>query len=94
MKFIIAIEPPTEISAFGVVVPDLPGCFSAGESLDKAIDNAREVINLWCETVIKDGADIPIAKTLAEHQLDPDFAGWMWAVIEAPVERYFEPAGN
>jgi hypothetical protein len=27
MKFIIAIEPRTEISAFGVVVPDLLGCF-------------------------------------------------------------------
>jgi predicted RNase H-like HicB family nuclease len=48
MKLIIAIEPPTEISAFGVVVPDLPGCFSAGDSLDKAIDNAREANNLWC----------------------------------------------
>ncbi|MFZ9086382.1 MAG: type II toxin-antitoxin system HicB family antitoxin [Steroidobacteraceae bacterium] len=30
MKFTIAIEPGTSKSAFGVVVPDLPGCFSAG----------------------------------------------------------------
>ena len=41
MKFIIAIEPATKKSAFGVVVPDLPGCFSAGESLDEAIQNAQ-----------------------------------------------------
>lgn len=92
MKFIIAIEPGTETSAFGVVVPDLPGCFSAGDTLDKAVDNAREAINLWCETVIEDGGDVPIAKSLAEHQLDPDFAGWIWAVVEVPIERYFGPA--
>jgi predicted RNase H-like HicB family nuclease len=47
MKFIIAIEPSTKTSAFGVVVPDLPGCFSAGDTLDKAVDNAHEAIDLW-----------------------------------------------
>jgi len=92
MKFIIAIEPGTETTAFGVVVPDLPGCFSAGDTLDKAVDNAREAIDLWCETVIEDGGDVPAAKTLAEHQADPDFSGWIWAVVEVPVERYFGPA--
>ena len=92
MKFIIAIEPGTETTAFGVVVPDLPGCFSAGDTLDNAVDNAREAIDLWCETVIEDGGDVPVAKSLAEHQSNPDFAGWIWAVIEVPVERYFGPA--
>jgi predicted RNase H-like HicB family nuclease len=92
MKFIIAIEPGTKTSAFGVVVPDLPGCFSAGDTLDKAVDNAREAIDLWCEVVIEDGGDVPVAKTLTEHQADPDFAGWIWAVVEVPVERYFGPA--
>lgn len=92
MKFIIAIEPATETTAFGVVVPDLPGCFSAGDTLDKAVDNAREAIELWCQSVIEDGGDVPMAKTLAEHQSDPDFAGWIWAVVEVPVERYFGPA--
>jgi predicted RNase H-like HicB family nuclease len=30
MKFIVAIEPGDADHSFGVVVPDLPGCFSAG----------------------------------------------------------------
>ncbi|MDP4029115.1 MAG: type II toxin-antitoxin system HicB family antitoxin [Gallionella sp.] len=92
MKFILAIEPATESTCFGVVVPDLPGCFSAGDTLDEAIDHAREAIDLWCETVIEDGGDVPVARSLAEHQADPEFAGWVWAVIEVPVERYFGPA--
>lgn len=44
MKFPIAIEAGTDTSAFGVVVPDLPGCFSAGDALDEAYANAVEAI--------------------------------------------------
>lgn len=92
MKFIVAIEPGNAQHAFGVVVPDLPGCFSAGDTLDEALDNAKEAIELWCETVIEDGGMIPPTATLARHQANEDFAGWIWAVVDAPVERYLGPA--
>ncbi|CDH44062.1 MAG: type II toxin-antitoxin system HicB family antitoxin [Candidatus Competibacteraceae bacterium] len=92
MKFIIAIEPGTDTTAFGVVVPDLPGCFSAGDTLDEAVDNAREAIDLHCETIIEDGGSLPTASSLSVHQTNPEFAGWIWAIVEVPVERYFGPA--
>jgi predicted RNase H-like HicB family nuclease len=47
MRYPIAIEPGTEASAFGVVVPDLPGCFSACDSLDEAISAAEEAAAAW-----------------------------------------------
>ena len=75
MKFIIAIEPAIEGSSYGVVVPDLPGCFSAGDTLDEAVSNAHEAIDLWCETILEDGKDVPIGKTITVHQADPEFAG-------------------
>ena len=31
-------------SSYGVTVPDLPGCFSAGDTLDEAFEMAREAI--------------------------------------------------
>lgn len=92
MKFFIAIEPGDLDHAFGVVVPDLPGCFSAGDTLDEAFDNAVEAIELWCETVIEDGGKIPLGKTLAEHQANPEYAGWVWSVVDVPIEKYFGPA--
>jgi predicted RNase H-like HicB family nuclease len=49
MNFIIAIEPGTGTSAWGVVMPDLPGCFSAGDSLDEAMVNEREAIDQHVE---------------------------------------------
>jgi predicted RNase H-like HicB family nuclease len=92
MRFIIAIEPGDEDHAFGVVVPDLPGCFSAGDTLDEAFENAKEAIDLWCETVIEDGGMIPPGTSLAFHQASAEFVGWVWSVVDVPVERYLEPA--
>lgn len=92
MRFFIAIEPGDASHAFGVVVPDLPGCFSAGETLDEAFENAKEAIDLWCATVIEDGGMIPPGKTLTEYQSDPDLAGWIWSIVEVPVEKYLGPA--
>jgi predicted RNase H-like HicB family nuclease len=37
MRYPVAIEPGDETTAYGVVVPDLPGCFSAGDTLDEAL---------------------------------------------------------
>ncbi len=42
MRYPIAIEPRTDNSEYGVVIPDLPGCFSAGETLEEAIAGAEE----------------------------------------------------
>ncbi|MEI6270433.1 MAG: type II toxin-antitoxin system HicB family antitoxin [Methylococcaceae bacterium] len=92
MRFIIAIEPGDDDHSFGVVVPDLPGCFSAGDTLDEAFENAKEAIDLWCETVIEDGEMVPSGNSLAFHQADPEFAGWVWSIVDVPVERYLGPA--
>ena len=92
MKYPIAIEPGDETHAWSVVVPDLPGCFSAGDTLDEAMANARQAIDQHVEIMIEDGAPIPIARSLAVIQADPAYAGWVWAVVDVPVEKYLGPA--
>ena len=81
MNYVVAIEPGNKKRAFGVVVPDLPGCFSAGDTLDDAVVNVREAIELWLETAIDDGQSIPESQPLSKHQANPEFAGWIWAVV-------------
>ena len=51
-------------SDYGVTIPDLPGCFSAGETLDEAIENAKEAILLHVEGLIDDSENIPEASNL------------------------------
>ena len=44
MKLYPVIVHKDAASAFGVIVPDLPGCFTAGASLDEALRNVQEAV--------------------------------------------------
>ncbi|OBU84525.1 type II toxin-antitoxin system HicB family antitoxin [Chromobacterium subtsugae] len=92
MLFPIAIEPGDADHAYGVTVPDLPGCFSAGDSIDEAIRNAREAIDFHLEGLDEDGADIPTASQVADHVGLPEFQGYIWAVVEVDIVRYLGKA--
>lgn len=67
-----------------MVVPDLSGCCSAGDTLDEAIDNIKEAMEAWLETIVDDGESVPEPRSIAEHQANPEFSGWVWAVV--PVD--------
>ena len=87
MKYPIAIEPGDETHAWGVVVPDLPGCFSAADaSIDEAIENAREAIEAWIEATLDEGGTIPAPSSITKHRKNPEFEGWIWAVVEVDPE--------
>ena len=87
MRYPIAIEPGDKCHAFGVVVPDLPGCFSAGDTLDEAIDNASEAIGLWLETVLDDGGVVPAPRSVTDHQKNPEFSRWVWAFVNVDLAQ-------
>ena len=92
MKFPIAIEPGDETTAFGVVVPDLPGCFSAGDTLEAAYANAAEAIELWIEVALDAGEAIPAPGSLSQHRSDPDLAGWIWGIVDVDLSRLDDEA--
>ena len=85
MKFFIAIEPGDDRQAFGVVVPDLPGCFSAADTLEEAIDNSREAIALHCECLLENGEPLPVTKPLLDHYQNEEFSGWIMTVVDVPL---------
>jgi predicted RNase H-like HicB family nuclease len=81
MRYPIVIEPGTEDTAFGVVVPDLPGCFSAGDTLDEAITAAEEAAAAWIDAALDAGEAIPAPSGLESLRQNPDFRGWLFGVI-------------
>lgn len=87
MRYPVAIEPGDAKHAWGVTVPDLPGCFSAGDTLDEALDNAREAILLHVEGLIDDGAPIPDASSIEKFRAKRDFKGHVWALVEVDLSQ-------
>ena len=55
-------------SAYGVTVPDIPGCFSAGDTLDEALENTYEAIHGHLELLAEDGITAPSANTLEHYK--------------------------
>lgn len=81
MRYPIAIEPGTETTAFGVIVPDLPGCFSAGDTLDEALAGAEEAAAAWIDAALDHGRAVPVPSRLEAVQRNPDYVGWTLGVI-------------
>jgi predicted RNase H-like HicB family nuclease len=81
MRYPIAIEPGTETTAFGVVVPDLPGCFSAGDTLDEALAGAEEAAAAWIDAALDAGERVPPPTSLEAVRSDPQYRGWAFGVI-------------
>jgi predicted RNase H-like HicB family nuclease/predicted RNA binding protein YcfA (HicA-like mRNA interferase family) len=81
----VAIVEEEEGKAVGVWFPDLPGCFSAGDTLDEAMLNAREALALYADALREDGRSMPRARTLtelkAEAEAAADIESYMVALI-------------
>ena len=87
MKYAVVVH-HDDGTAYGVSVPDLPGCFSAGDSFDEALDNAIEAIELHLEGMAEEGMDIPSAEPIEAHLDDPDDAGGTWGFVEIDLTPY------
>ena len=86
MHYPIVIEPGDEKHAYGVVVPDLPGCFSAGDTLDEAFANAREAITGWIEMELDENQDIPSPSSIEKVAAIPEYKGWILGTVDIPSE--------
>ena len=86
MRYPVVIHKDPE-SDYGVSVPDLPGCFSAGATLDEALQEAVEAIETHLEGMLLDGESIPSPKSIDEHQNNPDYAEGIWALVTVDITK-------
>lgn len=76
-----------ENSDFGVIVPDLPGCFSAGSTIDEAISNAHEAIECHLEGLLLDNELIPFKQPIEHHLENHEFKGGVIALVDIDMSK-------
>ena len=86
MRYPVVIH-KDEGSSYGVTVPDLPGCFSGGDTLDDAFDMAREAIVGHIETLLMDGHPIPENAPPGMHQANQDYTEGIWGLVDVDVSK-------
>ncbi len=62
MLYTLAIH-KDEGTSYGVTVPDVPGCFSYGDSMEEAIANAKQAIIGHIETLLELGEPVDFKAT-------------------------------
>ncbi|MBD2785277.1 type II toxin-antitoxin system HicB family antitoxin [Xenorhabdus sp. DI] len=74
--------------SFSGFVPDVVGCYFAGNSIDDAIVDAANALGAYFEYLSEQGK-IPVeAKTVADHLDDEDCTGGIWAYVDIDLAKY------
>ena len=58
MPYRMEIVEDRDEGGFVVSYPELPGCISSGETLERAIENARDAKRAWLDAALEDGLPI------------------------------------
>ena len=77
--------------SYAVVVPDLPGCVSGGNTLADAILMATDAASGWVLDELEDGKTIPTASALEDVR--PDCGGFVNMLV-LDMDAYAEKYGN
>jgi predicted RNase H-like HicB family nuclease len=77
--------------SYAVVIPDLPGCVSGGDSLAEAILMAADAASGWVLDELEDGNPIPPSSRL--EAIHPDTGGFV-SMLVLDMDSYTEKFGN
>lgn len=71
-----------EGGTYGVSVPDIPGCFSWGETIEEAIKNTREAVEAHTLTMQEEGIAFDLRPSKIEDlRANEEFANGIWALV-------------
>ena len=80
MKYPVYIE-KDKTSDYGVTVPDLPGCFSAGATIEEALDNAAEAILTHIEGLLLDDEPVPVPSEIDRLKRKYKRTDYVWGLV-------------
>lgn len=85
MLYPIAVELGDEKHAYGVVVPDVAGCFSAGDTFEEALENAKEAIIGHIEILVEEGEKIPLPSIIDTYVNQEEYKGFVFAAVDVDL---------
>ena len=59
VEYTVILEPNQDETGYTATVPALRGCISLGDTLDEALENAKDAIELWIRMARNKGEPVP-----------------------------------
>jgi predicted RNase H-like HicB family nuclease len=88
IQYPVLIEPGNAKTAWGVIFPDLPGCFSASDHEQDILQNAREAALLYLESLNA----IPSPSDIADHIDRAQREGFVVSLVEVDLSKIEGPS--
>ena len=67
LPYRLEITPDVEEGGYVASYPDLPGCLTVGDDMQKLLENAEDAKRAWIEAALEDGLPIPEPVSLDEY---------------------------
>lgn len=81
-------------SDYGVTVPDLLGCFSAGETIEEALVSVGEAIECHIEGLLISEEEIPLPTPIENHYKNADYFDGIWAVVDIDLTKLYDDSSH
>jgi len=86
MSGYVALIHKDDGTSYGVSFPDVPGCISAGDTVEEAIENAAEALAGHLALMRADGDPVPVPRTARAIKADPDLADDLAGALVKQIE--------
>src|SRR5579875_3536314 len=64
---------PSEDGGYVVLMPELPGCISQGETVEEAMEMIRDAQFGWLTVALEDGRNVPLPRQTSEREYSGKF---------------------
>lgn len=94
IRYPIAVELGDDNHAYGIVVPDVPGAFTAGDTIDEAITNAKVAILMMLENYIERGEELPEPSNIEALKSRPEFNAMTLVLVDVDTRTLYVSGRN
>ncbi len=67
LPYRLEIVPDLDEGGYAASYPELPGCITVGETLESAVENAKDAKKAWLEAAIEEKIEIPLPDSLESY---------------------------
>lgn len=84
---------PGDVSGYTVIVPDLPGCVTEGETIAEALEQTLDAASGWVLDELEEGRKAPEPSAIESIKAD-EYAGGFVSIVMLDIDAYAEKYGE
>ncbi len=84
---------PGDVSGYTVIVPDLPGCVTEGETIAEALEQTVDAASGWVLDELEEGRKAPEPSAIESIKAD-EYAGGFVSIVMLDIDAYAEKYGE